>query len=289
MTRLEKNKKFEEKYGINVIAEGNGRIIYELDGYIHDISKNDISRLRLDNPSTMISSSYIKYINDTKLKNTSLKAIEIDGIYIVYVNTETQEWAKIHRHQIDIESMISITSKCNKYRNEIIKALGNKYNYDNCWPEHSNDIVELECPIHGKFSARTSNLIYNLSGCPHCANELKGYTRHKYIASCEKNNDGHGTLYLAKISDGNETFLKIGITSYPNTENRFIELNRLYTEVISLLVVNADPAKVYNLEHYIHRTFIPYKYIPLKEFNGRQECYSIDALDDLMSIICKKL
>lgn len=289
MTKYEKVKRFNEKYGINVISDSNGRIIYELDGYIYNIDKSSISRIRLDNPYFMISSSYIKYLNDTTFKNTPIRVIEIDGDYITYVNTETFEHSSCLKSNINIDTMINITNKPNKYREEIIKTHGDKYNYDNCWPESTSDKVEIECPIHGKFSARVANLIYNHSGCPGCANDLKGYTKHIFVNSCIKNNNGNGTLYLAKIKDDNEEFLKIGITSYPNTEKRFGELRRIYNEVTPILEINSEPAKVYSLEHYIHKHFVSKKYLPLKDFNGRQECYCVDSMEDLLDIICKKL
>ena len=289
MTKYEKVKRLNEKYGINIISESNGRIIYELNGYIYNIIKDGISRVRLDNPYFMVSSSYIKYLNDTTFKDTPIRVVEINGDYITYVNTETFEHASCLKSNINLDTMINITNKPNKYREEIIKVHGDKYNYDNCWPESTNDKVELECPVHGSFSARVANIIYNHSGCPGCANEIKGYTKHIFVSSCAKNNNGNGTLYLAKVTGNNEEFLKIGITSYPNTEKRFAELRRTYDNVTPVLEINSDPVKVYNLEHYIHKHFGNKKYIPLLDFNGRQECYGVDILEELINIICKKL
>lgn len=289
MTRKEKLQKFNKKYGINVIAESNGRIIYELNGYIHDVIKAGISKIKLDSPYSMTTKSYLDYLNNTVFSNTPLEAIDVIDNYITYVNHETNECAKTYKHNIDVNSMINITSKICKYREAIIKIHGDKYIYDECWPESATEKTILECPIHGKFSATVSNILSHKCGCPYCANELKGYTRTKFIESCIKNNNGNGTLYLAKVSDDKEEFLKIGITSYANTDNRFKELKSLYQNVTPLIEINSDPTKVYNLEKYIHRNFIPFKYLPLKVFGGHQECYNIKAIDSLINIICKRL
>lgn len=289
MTKFEKIERLSKKYGINILSESNGRIIYELNGYVFNIIKANISKIHLDNPFFMINSSYVRYLNNTVFKDTVIKAVEVEGDNILYVNTETFEHASTHKNNINIETMISITTKSNKYRDEIIKIHEDKYNYDQCWPESITEKVELECPLHGKFYASVSNIIYNHSGCPYCANELKGYSRHVFIKSCIKNNNGNGTLYLAKIKNNKEEFLKIGITSYPNIENRFKEIRRLYSDVIPILEINSKPETVYNLEHYIHRCFADKKYLPLLEFNGRQECYSVDILEKLIEIISKKL
>ena len=285
MTRVEKLKKIGDKYGINIIASSNNMVIYELNGYIHNISKNDISRTKLDNPSSMTSKSYMDYLNNTVFNGTELEVIDIDGDYIIYINNKTKECSRTSKYNIDINRLINITSKIYKYRDAIIKIHGDKYNYDNCWPENITDKVELECPVHGKFFVSVNNIIHNNTGCPGCANELKGYSKTVFRKSCIKNNNGLGLIYVALIENDDEKFIKIGITSYNNTENRFRELNKIYDKVTPILEMASDPDRIYNLEHKLHKKYFNYKYLPLLGFNGRQECYNINILEDVIKNI----
>lgn len=277
-------------YDIEVLGISNGRILYIKNGYIHEIHKNSISRLILDNHCTIVDSDYIRWFNDNILEGTPLIAISIDKGILNILNRETNIFCKFNRGQsIDLDRMISLTTKPNKYREKIIEILGPKYNYDKCWPESVTEKVIIRCPIHGEYKATVSNIIHNHSGCPECARELKGYSRSVFIKSCKKNNNGKGLLYLIRIENEEEDFIKIGITSYPTIHNRISELKRLYGNVNLVFQYESDPSFIYNLEHKLHRQFRNYKYRPGKQFAGMFECYDPYYTDKMIENICKFL
>lgn len=278
--------KLSKEYGINVLGINDSELVYELNGYIHLIPVTNVSRAKLDNPATMIQNSYLEYINNTKLSNSSLKALTVIGDDVIVVNTNTNSIIRIKKGNIRKDSIEMMTQKPAKLRNAIIKSLGYKYSYDKCFPTKYDELTTITCPVHGDFTARVANLIYNNSGCPHCANEYKGFSRTKFVEACIRNNQaGNGLLYLIKITKGEESFLKVGITSHPDLKYRCSELKAIGCEIKEIMVKVGWAQNVYNLEKYVHRNMQHSKYLPSFEFNGRQECYTLDSEEYIKELI----
>lgn len=290
---METKYKFEnlnKKYEINVIGECEKDIIYDYNGYVHRIKKDSLSRCIIDNPSTMISSSKVKYLNDTIFKNTNLRVISIEEDRYLILNDKTNIYCTLNvKYAINVKVLINKTTKQNKYRERIIEKLGNKFNYDKCWPNSVDDLVTIECPIHGEWTTKVSYILYNNSGCPGCANELVGYSKHIFKKSCEKHNNGKGLLYIAKLEKNDECFVKVGITSYNTINNRFRELTKLNYKLKYLKTFVSEPNDIYSTEKYIHKTLSNYKYFPKQKFNGRLECYPEDFLEKIIEIARKKI
>lgn len=282
-------KKISETYNIEVIGIDNKKLIYNLHGYTHIIGLSGLSKVKLDNPNTMTDISYLKYLNNTKFSNSPLEAVSIEGNIITVINTETNAIAYPKRGFIDKDALLIGTSKVFKYRKAIMETLGEKYIYDKCFPEKETEYTTITCPIHGDFSARVTNLIYNKSGCPCCACETKGFSKTQFREACIKNNQaGNGTLYFIKITKGEESFLKVGITSFPDLRKRCIELRQLGCAIEEILLNRGWADDIYRLEKYIHRSMRNKKYLPSFNFKGRQECYSLNAEEEIKEIIRKR-
>ena len=84
------------------------------------------------------------------------------------------------------------------------------------------------------------------------------------------------TLYIVKIFDGTETFIKVGRTC-TTLKMRFSHLPYKYT---LLYIDRGGPIRIYNLENKLHSKLkssnFPYR--PLKKFSGDTECYAFDAI-----------
>nr|DAG93961.1 MAG TPA: Protein of unknown function (DUF723) [Crassvirales sp.] len=278
---------YKERYNLNVIGESDIEFLIEKDGYIYRCAKGSVSKFTFGIQS-MISSSYLKYLNDNIFKETLLEAIELEGTKIVVLNKETAQFCRVQKYSPNIETILNLTTKKSKYLQKIKDSLGNFYTYEKCNPISSRDKVIITCPIHGDFEVSVSNAVHNHSGCPECALEYKGYSRHIFKKQCSKNN-GIGKLYIVKLKSEIEgEFLKVGITSHKNINTRLIQIPRIYSiEVID--VFEGDASKIYNLEKLIHKQFRPIRKMPLVYFNGRTECYPAEIYENISEFIGNKL
>lgn len=289
MSTEDRAKKFSEKYGINVLALDDTSLIYEYEGYKHKVNINNISHVDLGSTKTLLPLEYIKYLNNSLFKESPLEVVSIDYDILTIINNETKVMTTTKRNNIHIDTLLNTTNKTNKYKNAIIEALGSDYLYDKCFPTKISDKVIITCPIHGDFQVSVNNAVHSKSGCPICANEYRGFSRTAFVNACIRNNEkGDGTLYVIKVTKGDESFIKVGITSFLSLHDRLQELNRLGCSIEEILVRQGWAKDVYNLEKYIHKYLSCNKYIPSFAFNGRQECYNLDILPKIIEIIRKR-
>lgn len=110
--------------------------------------------------------------------------------------------------------------------------------------------------------------------CPTCLQEdCRGYSREAYIRTCQEYGDGTSNLYAIKCFCDDEVFYKVGITKEANIAKRFAYGKMPYEfEVIAIL--NGEAGFIYDIETQIHRLLRAHKYIPIKDFAGKQECFT---------------
>ena len=109
-------------------------------------------------------------------------------------------------------------------------------------------------------------------GCSNCARANNGFNRSSFIGSCDKNNNGSGTLYVVRCVSGEESFIKIGITS-KTVRERFVSGGIPY-EYKEMYLITEDSRYIYDLELMLHKMLRRYKQKPLVEFAGMTECFS---------------
>lgn len=165
-----------------------------------------------------------------------------------------------------------------------------KYDYSKSVYNGMRQKLEIVCKTHGSFW-QYGELHIKGGGCPKCANKVisesmsknpVGWSRKVWsdAANRSKRFDGF-KLYLILMGDPQtgEYFLKVGRT--------FLTLKNRFTSVkyqIKPIYVYADTAEnVYTEEQRIKSLFASFKMIPDIFFTGRQECFSITALDALMT------
>lgn len=154
---------------------------------------------------------------------------------------------------------------------------GDKYTYELVDYTHSKIKVNITCPIHGSFDMSPSNHLSG-KGCPHCANEEKGWTKSKFKDKCIKNNSGLGILYILGCfnTDKTEVFIKIGITSR-SIKKRYDSKTSMPYNYKVLHEITGDPEFIFDLETKLHKKSKNYKYSPLTPFCGSStECFLAD-------------
>jgi len=150
---------------------------------------------------------------------------------------------------------------------------GLKFDYSRVGFKKLKDKVEIGCPYHGLFKQDAASHLRG-STCPTCLQEdCRGYSREAYIRTCQEYGDGTSNLYAIKCFCDDEVFYKVGITKEANIAKRFAYGKMPYEfEVIAIL--NGEAGFIYDIETQIHRLLRAHKYIPIKDFAGKQECFT---------------
>lgn len=162
---------------------------------------------------------------------------------------------------------------------------GDKYDYSKVNYCKYHDKVEIVCPEHGSFFQSASGHIHNRSGCPTCSyKDYEGGYGKKRFDNHPELKTVRGMLYVLRIFNENEQFIKVGITQKSiferfNVNNRLPYLyEELYTEI-------GDLYDMFVKEQHIKKHFKRYKYIPVLKFNGHSECFRVDAEKEITSYV----
>lgn len=268
MTREQKIREFESIYTCTVKQDLGKYLIVEKEGYDYKISFNNRKRIKW-NIALMTDESYLKFINNTKFKDSVLEAVEvISKLKVKIINKETLKFNTVYKSAIDINSLLHITSKHLLYLKQIKESLGSFYDYSKTNPVDTTSEVIITCPVHGDFKVSVNNAIFLHSGCPECAKLRRKFGRNGFINLCTQNKST-GKLYLMELYDSKEAFYKIGITQRGIKERE--RLIPYKTKIIKL--IEGEPGKIWDKELELHKKLSQYKYTPIKTFAGRGECY----------------
>lgn len=137
----------------------------------------------------------------------------------------------------------------------------------------SKDKVRIVCKEHGVYETTAA---IHLSGfnCKECQkqNALGGYS-YEYFEKFPERRYRRGVLYLVKFSNDENCFIKIGISVTFDT--RFIgsEYSKFKKEILFL-----KETSIYHafLEEQRILSLGCKKYIPVGDFRGKYECFSVD-------------
>ena len=166
------------------------------------------------------------------------------------------------------------------FEREANKRHGSRYRYFSDSYISGSFHTDIECLIHGKFRQNAGKHLAG-DGCPECGKGLIGHGRSKFVASCKRNNNGNGTLYVLKCTDVDEVFYKIGITSRTvkaRYSSRPIPFS--FTEVYLLELAGRV---AFDLETRLHDLLREYKHVPSIHFEGHTECFTtIKPIEQLL-------
>lgn len=172
----------------------------------------------------------------------------------------------------------------------------NKYSYEKVSSNDNNRVLTkdfefITCPLHGDFKQQLRKHLEG-AGCQLCArgnrvstrvknNTQSGWTMTAWKSRCK---DNIGYLYIIRLYDDKENFIKIGRTN--NFRQRKKMIHKFYN--IEILEMFKDKAEIiYKLEVELHRKFKSNRYSPLKSFGGEGECFLID-LEEIRKVKAEK-
>ena len=149
----------------------------------------------------------------------------------------------------------------------------NKYTYGSTVYIKNSVPVIITCPIHGDFEQEPrSHLAGN--GCMKCARDNNNYWSYSgWTKAGEESNYFNGyKVYIVRCYNETEEFYKIGKTFNP-VWLRFSRGQMPY-EYELIKVFEGSGIFICELEAELLRTNYKYKYTPVLEFAGSQECFS---------------
>lgn len=168
-----------------------------------------------------------------------------------------------------------------EYLNIFLEIHNNYYSYPEgiCITNSRKDYVVVKCPEHGIYKVRADHHKRGIK-CRECSpgNKLGIFTK----ISAESHRDEwekiDSMLYFLEIYDKEERFYKVGVTTFLNLKSRIKEFPSNYIVKILLTCEN-------NLyQNVIHESGIKedcsfMKYIPKKDFRGKEECFKENPLN----------
>lgn len=179
------------------------------------------------------------------------------------------------------------TSTTSEFVDKATVIHGTMYDYTSVNYVNCKSPVNIICSTHGEFSQTPDNHLRG-SGCPKCAGDT---LRGKYVAGYYCAPDKRGNLYIVRMSNCTESFLKIGITTRQNVKYRYGNNHAGY-RIDYLRTVELPIRTANSIEQQLLQHLTIYRYRPLIKFGGYTECVdvSIEIIDSiLLSLLGKEV
>ena len=174
---------------------------------------------------------------------------------------------------------INAINKTEYFINQAREIHGDKYDYSKVnYINNKTKVIIIS--KYGEFLQTPGSHLAG-DGCPILAKERLNHVRGWSLSSWEQasqksKNFTSYKLYFIKCWDENESFYKIGIT-FTDIKNRFKYKHHLpYNYKILKILESKNAKEIFELEKYYKYTYKNYKYIPIKNFGGKQECFSVE-------------
>lgn len=168
--------------------------------------------------------------------------------------------------------------KCIKIHNDFYSYIKTDFTLLNINKEKSI----ITCPIHGDFEL-SLQLHIKGRGCQKCSIEKvkklnsdnpTGWSKSNWLKHGNKSkNFDSFKVYIIKCWNDNEEFFKIGRT-YKTVERRFCNKISMPYNYKILYTFISDCNSIYELEIYFKNQHKNFKYNPLLNFKGENECYN---------------
>ena len=148
---------------------------------------------------------------------------------------------------------------------------GDRYDYSEVIYKPGYTKVKIGCKEHGIFEQVTYNHLSNKQGCPVCGaesakNNIGSYNMTNFERYPETK-DIPATLYTIRCYDGDEEFVKVGITTMANPKRRY---NTIPYSVEVIEEIECTLYEAYLAEQRIKQD--GNRYHPVKKFSGWTEC-----------------
>jgi len=154
---------------------------------------------------------------------------------------------------------------------------GDRYDYSLSEYSGYTTKIKIICKIHGSFLQTPGNH-FNTGGCLECGLSKTGLYSNWYFDKNPELRDKKASLYLIKLNNLNEEFIKIGIT-INRIEDRISSFDEYRTSIIRVL-----PGALYELFLLEQSILGKYsKYRPNIRFGGHTECMDSRNIDSILS------
>ncbi len=150
------------------------------------------------------------------------------------------------------------------------KMHGERYSYDKFVYVNSKVKGIITCDIHGDFEQNPDAHINAGNGCNRCGSA--GTYNEWYFNTYPEMKDVNGTLYIIKMSNEVESFIKVGITMR-NHKNRLSQIAGYCNyKVEEIMILNTTLYKAWQKEQQIIADNKDMQYVPKERFHGHTEC-----------------
>ena len=293
----EKSKPFRKgKYQLISEYKGVKEIIIVKDKY-GELKSTPADLLAGKTPSIISAINIKSYIhNMLTIHNDDYRTGNFEVIKW-YVNRKTPMLFKdkyglynVYLHNLLMNYKIWLPSAVNlgeNVRNRLIEVRGDRYDYSliEGIKNVNYDRLKIICKIHGVFEQWYYHHYKEGCGCPKCGklsaieilkNNPTGWSHSDWVKSAlkSKNFDSFKT-YVIKFTDKitKEEFIKIGRT-FLTIHLRFAQINMHYDKDVLFLFEDDDPIKVISKELELLRLNKDNRYLPQRNFHGKNECFS---------------
>lgn len=235
---------------------------------------------------TYVTKSKDDFISDLLLKNSQYKNGEIE-LLTEYTDSRVKILVKDKYGVCEMlpksllgnskTSIFSAVDKTSYFINKVNEVNKCRYTYDKTIYNGTEFDVTITCPIHGDFYKKAGTHLLG-KGCPHCGKNKRGWNRSNWARAAEGE---LGTLYVLKCFNEYEEFLKVGITC-KGIKHRFRDVNRMpYNYEVLHAIESMDRNFIWNLEKSIHKQLGKSKYVPKIKFEGHNECFDINTIEEI--------
>lgn len=254
----------EDKYGLIKVLPG----VLVTNGYKvqHAINRDDyiFKKLKDVNPTLYEQTLNITYISKNKYLMDTIygKVIVGDPLKV-------------------IDYLISMAIDKNDFfrkKAERVRSDFNNIDYTHINYTSVKDNLQLRCKIHNYgYKQRSTHHILGTQGCPYCMKQTVKYDEYNFEKHKDFFKNKQGILYVIKLSNNNEEFFKIGITSPHRLEYRMNQFRKIYNVYIEY-IQKGFIKDIYLLEQKFLREFNKFKYKPLMKFTGYTECLTLNPV-----------
>lgn len=178
-----------------------------------------------------------------------------------------------------------------KFIKRAFEVHGDKYDYSTALKSgitSASQKISITCRKHGDFIMKVANHIHSSQGCPKCKIENSdGMYTEKFFQRKKEDIDGY--LYVIKLYNSEEKFIKVGITkNIPTSRWRHIKQGTSYS-VSGLLVLKMPLVKCFSLEQDILQKYSEKRHTPQEYFGGHTECLSTEVLGEMLIALSAEL
>jgi hypothetical protein len=141
--------------------------------------------------------------------------------------------------------------------------------------------VKIVCKTHGIFE-QLPIVHFRGGNCPKCVNISSiGFSKSAWINFCNNKLNADPKVYIINCFNKEESFIKIGITS-GLVSCRFKDSILMPYSYKVIKEIKGSPDFVFSEEKRLHKIFKSYKYTPKKNFTGKNECFTLNILNNKM-------